>query len=278
MHMCKYADVADISGEVIAVVHSKGGAGKTSLTFNLAHAVADTGAGVLVIDLDTQMGQRAFLGDASPDDPTCDVGAVLTGYCEPDAAIMPDIYPNLDVMSTEEQSIDAAWRHLHTPEGRRRLTELLDRVRARYDVVLIDTPGHQSPSLGAVLNASDGVLIPMPPEAGPVAELPTILNAVADSGTRYGRPEVYGVIRTRVWGNSIYRRVAEDQIRTIANQYSVPLFRNKVPEDAKFGEAHLVGMPVGAYHPRARSAVAYRYVAYELIDRRGWPFEIPGDL
>ena len=266
------------SGEVIAVVHSKGGAGKTSLTFNLAYAVADTKARVLVIDLDTQMGQRAFLGDASPNDPTCDIGAVLTGSCGPDAAIMTDIYPNLDVMATEERSVDAAWRALHTTDGRRLLADLLDHVRTAYDVILIDTPGHQSPSLGVVLNASDGVLIPMPPEAGPVAELPTILNAVADSAARYGRPAVYGIVRTRVWGNSIYRRVAEDQIRTIAGEFSVPLFRNKVPEDAKFGEAHLVGMPVGAYHPRARSAVAYRYIAYELIYRRGWPFETPGDL
>lgn len=265
-------------GEVVAVVHSKGGAGKTSLTFNLAFAVAATGARVLVIDLDTQLGQRAFLGDAVAADPSCDVGAVLAGSCEPDAAIIADVYPNLDVMAAEEQSIDDAWQQLDTPDGRRRLGSMLDHVRAGYDVVVIDTPGHQSPSLGAVLNASDGVLIPMPPEAGPVAELPTILNAVADSAAGYGRPDVYGVIRTRVWGNSIYRRVAEDQIRTIANEFGVPLFRNKVPEDAKFGEAHLVGMPVGAYHPRARSAVAYRYVAYELIDRRGWPFEIPGDV
>ena len=191
---------------------------------------------------------------------------------------MTDIYPNLDVMAAEEQSIDLAWRRLHTTDGRRLLADLFDHVRSAYDVILIDTPGHQSPSLGAVLNASDGVLIPMPPEAGPVAELPTILNAVADSVADYGRPAVYGIVRTRVWGNSIYRRVAEDQIRTIAGEFGVPLFRNKVPEDAKFGEAHLVGMPVGAYHPRARSAVAYRYIAYELIGRRGWPFEIPGDV
>jgi cellulose biosynthesis protein BcsQ len=86
---------------------------------------------------------------------------------------------------------------------------------------------------------------------------------------------VYGILRLRVWGNSVYRRVAEEQIRTIADERGVPLFRNKVPEDAKFGEAHLVGMPVGAYHPVARSATAFRHAAYELIQRRGWPFAIP---
>ena len=263
-------------GEVVSVVHSKGGAGKTSMTFNLAHELAAAGARVLVVDLDTQMGQRAFIGDTPATDLGGDVGAVLMGECEADAAILADVFPNLDVMPADEQSIDLAWQQLHTSEGRRRLEQLLEHARHHWDITLVDTPGHQSLSLGAILNASDGVLIPMPPEAGPVSELPTILNAISDSVAAHGRPSVYGIVRTRVWGNSIYRRVAEDQIRTIADRFEVPLFRNKVPEDAKFGEAHLVGMPVGAYQPRARSAVAYRFVAYELIERRGWPFETPG--
>ena len=278
MKICKYGEMQMNPGQVVSVVHSKGGAGKTSLTFNLAHGLAAAGARVLVIDLDTQMGQRAFIGDASERNVVGDVGAVLMGQCDADEAIVTDVFPNLDMLPADEQSIDRAWRQLHTDEGRHRLDRLFGHARDHWDVTLIDTPGHQSLSLGAVLNASDGALIPMPPEAGPVSELPTILNAIVDSIDTHLRPEVYGIIRTRVWGNSIYRRVAEDQIRAIADQFEVPLFRNKIPEDAKFGEAHLVGLPVGAYHPRARSAVAYRFVAYELIERRGWPFEVPGSV
>ena len=115
----------------------------------------------------------------------------------------------------------------------------------------------------------------MVPEAGPVTELPTILNAIRASARTDGHPEVYGIIKMRIWGSSVYRRIAEEQIRTIAERFEVPLFRNKIPEDAKFGEAHLVGLPVGAYHHGARSATAYRHVAYELIQRRGWRFAVP---
>ena len=67
-------------------------------------------------------------------------------------------------------------------------------------MTLVDTPGHQSAGLAATLAASDGVLIPMPPEAGPVTELPTILNAVAASWSEHGRPAVYGIVKTRVLG------------------------------------------------------------------------------
>ena len=48
------------------MAHTKGGAGKTSLTFNLAYALSTCGARVLVVDLDQQTGQSVFLGDAAP--------------------------------------------------------------------------------------------------------------------------------------------------------------------------------------------------------------------
>jgi cellulose biosynthesis protein BcsQ len=260
-------------GEVIAIAHSKGGAGKTSLTFNLGHALASAGASVLVIDLDTQAGQTTFLGDRRQPDSETDAGAVMMGTCQLADAVVTDVYPNLDVLPADEWSVNLAWQQLPTNEGRARLEALFEHARRNWDVTLVDTPGHQSSGLAVTLAASDGVLIPMPPEAGPVTELPTILNAVAASNADHGRPAVYGIIKTRVWGNSVYRRVAEEQIRAIADARDVPLFKHKVPEDARFGEAHLLGLPVGEHQPRARSAIAYRYIAYELIQLRGWPFD-----
>ena len=267
-------------GEVITVAHTKGGTGKTSLTFNLAYAMSTCGARVLVIDLDQQTGQSVFLGDAasrgSPDDgEVVDVGAVLLGHAKLDDALVRDVHPNLDVLPADEVSMGQAGRQLTDPWVRGRLAELLDTARDEWDIVFVDTPGHQSAVVTAALSGSSGVIVPMVPEAGPVTELPTILNTIRTVADSNGRLEVYGIVKMRVWGNSLYRRVAEEEIREIAERNEVPLFRNKIPEDAKFGEAHLVGLPVGAYHYGARSATAYRHVAYELIQRRGWRFTVP---
>ncbi len=269
-------------GEVITIAHTKGGTGKTSLTFNLAYALSTCGARVLVIDLDQQTGQTVFLGDVAPPRAegardAVDVGAVLLGHATLDDAIIRDVHPNLDVLPADEVSMGHAGRQLTDPWVRSRLIDILDAARGEWDIVLVDTPGHQSGVVTAALSGSTGVIVPMVPEAGPVTELPTILNTVRSAADLNARPEVYGIVKMRVWGNSVYRRVAEEQIRTIAERYEVPLFRNKIPEDAKFGEAHLVGLPVGAYHHTARSATAYRHVAYELIQRRGWRFRV-GEL
>jgi chromosome partitioning protein len=267
-------------GEVITVAHTKGGAGKTSLTFNLAYALSSCGARLLVIDLDQQTGQSVFLGAAAPrrsvsSRDAVDVGAVLLGHATLEDALVRDVHPNLDVLPADEVSMGHAGRQLNDPWVRSRLVDLLDRAREEWDIVLVDTPGHQSGVVAAALSGSSGVIVPMVPEAGPVTELPTILNTIRAAADAHARPEMYGIIKMRIWGNSVYRRVAEEEIRVVAERYEVPLFRNKIPEDAKFGEAHLVGLPVGAYHHTARSATAYRHVAYELIQRRGWRFRVP---
>lgn len=267
-------------GEVITVAHTKGGAGKTSLTFNLAYALSTCGARVLVIDLDQQTGQSVFLGERGPRRSSdgrsiVDVGAVLLGHAALEDALVRDVHPNLDVLAADGVTMGHAGRQLNDPWVRSRLIDILDAARAEWDIVLVDTPGHQSAVVAAALSGSAGVIVPMVPEAGPVIELPTILNTIRTIANVDGRPEVYGIIRMRIWGTSVYRRVAEEEIREIADRYEVPLFRNKIPEDAKFGEAHLVGLPVGAYHHSARSATAYRHVAYELIQRRGWRFPVP---
>jgi chromosome partitioning protein len=261
-----------MSGDVVIVGNTKGGVGKTALAFNLAYCLAEAGLRVGLIDFDVQCGQSAFLlGD--PPDADHDAGAVLLGRCSVHDAVH-HLYPNLDLIPADEYSMAHISRRLEydpsIDRARILFDDLFDEMRRHWDVVVVDTAGHQSPLLGLAMQAGDGVVIPISPEAGPVAELSTVLNMVDSHRGPSGRPRVLGIVRSRVWGNAIYRRVAEDQIRQIAAQRGVRLFRNKIPEDARFGEAHLLGIPVGVHQPRARSAVAYRYLALELIDDQGW--------
>ena len=73
-----------------------------------------------------------------------------------------------------------------------------------------------------------------------VTELPTILNTIEPRRQRWP-PEVYGI--TAMTGAPAC--IDAKNRSAIADRSEVP-HRNKIPEDAKFGEAHLVGLPVGA--------------------------------
>jgi chromosome partitioning protein len=262
--------------EVISVLHTKGGAGKSSLTTNVAFELARLGYKILVIDLDRQTGQSVGFGLGSVTftnrGPGSDIGAVLRGDLPLADAIIEDIYPGLDLLPAEEGSLMQAEHELADlgPEGTVRLFEILHESKKRWDVVFIDTPGRKTDILEVALAASTGVLIPAIPEGGPVSELSSVLRHVAKAKELYGSVDVYGIVRMRVGGNSRYRRLAEEQTKEVAAAFGAPVLKNKVPEDAKFGEAHLAREPIGAYAESARSAIAYKFIAAELVALRGW--------
>lgn len=264
-------------GEVITIAHTKGGSGKSSLASNLAYCLSERGFQVLAIDLDGQGSLGAHLGSVAPrrsphDGRIFDSGAVLAGICTVGDARIDDVFPGLSVIPSDEVSLDAAVGELEGQGalGQLRLYELLDRERLNWDFIIIDTPGHQGMALATSLVASTGIMIPVIPEAGPVAELRTVLSSINALSEQTLPLEVYGLVRMRVGGNSNYRRVAEQQARDFAARAGVPMFRNKIPEDARFGEAQLMGIPVRAHDKRARSAIAFRYLTEELLERQRW--------
>jgi chromosome partitioning protein len=263
-------------GEVITIAHTKGGSGKSSLASNLGYCLSERGYQVLIIDLDGQGSISSHLGGVvakrADTGAVLDSGAVLSARCTLLEACVTDIFPGLSIVPSDEVSLDQAVGELESQGalGQLRLYELLDRERLNWDFIIIDTPGHQGMALAAALVASTGIIIPVIPEAGPVAELRTVLSSIAALSEQTLPLEVYGLVRMRVGGNSNYRRVAEQQSRDIAASANVPMFRNKIPEDARFGEAQLMGVPVRAHDKRARSAIAFRYLTEELLERKGW--------
>jgi chromosome partitioning protein len=270
--------------EVVSVVHTKGGAGKSSLTTNLAFALSCLLYRVLVIDLDRQGGQSVGFGISGlrrkAAGQQLDVGSVLRGEAGIRDAIVTDVYPGLDVLPAEEGSLIAAERELGRMgiDGQVRLHEILHDARLStspdrpgWDIVLIDTPGRHTDIVGVALTASTGVLIPAIPESGPVAELSTVFRHIAEMQAVLGTLDIYGVVKMRIGGTSKYRFLAEEQTKEIAQSFGVPVFRNKVPEDARFGESHLAREPIGVYSSTSRSALAFRCIADELASRRGWP-------
>jgi chromosome partitioning protein len=263
-------------GEVITIAHTKGGSGKSSLASNLGYCLSERGYQVLIIDLDGQGSISSHLGGVAPKQSetgaVLDSGAVLSDRCTLSDACVTDVFPGLSIVPSDEVSLDQAVGELESQGalGQLRLYELLDRERLNWDFIIIDTPGHQGMALATALVASTGIIIPVIPEAGPVAELRTVLSSIAALSEQTLPLEVYGLVRMRVGGNSNYRRVAEQQSRDIAAAANVPMFRNKIPEDARFGEAQLMGVPVRAHDKRARSAIAFRYLTEELLERKGW--------
>ena len=208
-----YFSMSGQNHKVIQITSPLPGDGKSTVTANLAVAIAKSGKRVLVMDADFRRpAMLKLLG--KPKNCTYGLAAVIAGKGDPvDSAIATDI-PNLFFLPAIERPLNPS-ELLSTPQFK----NLLDMVRERFDFVLIDTP----PILAvtdpcAVAARVDGVLLTLRIRKGCQAVsvramemlagveanvLGTIVNGVDEkSGFRgveggYGKYGKYGVYSDR---------------------------------------------------------------------------------
>ena len=123
----------------IAVFNQKGGAGKTTVTVNLAAALASQGASVLVCDLDGQASLSAAVGldeTVYTDSDESVYTFLITKQGDPNRMILPAPHDDFDVLPGDTRTYMADMEPLPARNRELRLTRLLKKVKKRNDYIL----------------------------------------------------------------------------------------------------------------------------------------------
>lgn len=252
-------------GMLIAVVNNKGGVGKTALTANLAHALAERGKKVLAVDLDAQCNLTSLL---VPRD-RANQGAlkllrgenVKLGDCT-----VQSRYKGLDCLTGAEALADLEAELISDrPRTYTLLREQLrEQAKAQYDFTLFDTP----PTLGFYVNSalicSDFVTVPILSGSAfsiqglsKALKLMKEVRSTSNPDLRFLRLLINivdkRVAMSRITTDLIYSHFREDQV-----------FRTMIRLDTKFQQAEHQGGTILEYAPDSPGAECYRDLAGEV--------------
>ncbi len=180
-------------GKVIALMNQKGGVGKTTMAFNIAHAFAHQGKKVLCLDMDPQANFTSLFDIATPDlhihhllvNTIKELKALHTSVLISDVIVKTkqedgvqiDLLPAGQELSGFELTVAG----INAPR-QLILKKFIEKyeLRSQYDVIVIDGP----PTLGLlvvnILCACDGVLYPFVPDRFSEQGLKNIQQVVSD--------------------------------------------------------------------------------------------------
>jgi chromosome partitioning protein len=249
---------------VIAVINNKGGVGKTTTSVNLGAALASPARRVLLVDLDSQASASLWCGvqrgRLKPSSASC----LLHEY-PIEQAVRKTATSNLDLItgSVELANTDLALGNL--PGRELTLKNLLQRLRSRYDFIILDCPPGLSLIGVNALVAADAAIVPVTPHPLSVEGLFSLLGTLEKVRTRLGaRIRLLGILVTMV---DERRRVANELRERLRAQYRDRVFHTEIATSRALEEAPGKGQTVFAFAPRSRAADAFRRLAGEVLER-----------
>jgi len=249
-------------GKVIAIANQKGGVGKTTTAINLAASLAVLEHRVLLIDADPQANATSGVG--------FDVRNVKTSIYEcvvdevdPRTIILNTNTPNFDLLPSHIDLVGAEIEMLNLPNRERVLKQVIDKVSADYDFILIDC----SPSLGLItvnaLTAADSVIIPVQCEYFALEGLGKLLNTIKIIQSRLN-PElqIEGFLLTMFdarlnLSNQVYEEVKR--------HFQEMVFETVITRNIRLSEAPSYGLPAIEYDVSSKGAQSYLNLARELL-------------
>lgn len=252
---------------IVAVVNQKGGVGKTTTAINLAAALVEAGARVLVVDLDPQGNASTGLG-ISPSQRSLSTYDLLVEEVSPSQVIRQTAIEGLFLCPA---STDLSSADIQLVSREKRSFLLHDALRqpevAAFDLdyVLIDCP----PSLNLLtlngLVSAHSVLIPLQTEFFALEGLSQLMLTIREiRQTANPTLRIEGVLLTmHDTRNRLAQQVEADAREALGDL----VFRTIIPRNVRVSEAPSFAQPVLSYDSNSKGAEAYRAFAREILQR-----------
>lgn len=250
-------DASSRSFRVFAITSGKGGVGKSSILLNLGISFSNQGRKVLLIDGDLGLGNVDVLLDETSQ---FTLQHVIAGEQPIDKVLLRSRYGPAVLPAT---SGVAEVVSLSETE-RMRLVESMDDLGDEFDTILVDTPAGIGSNALFFASAAQEVVVVVTPEPTSLADAYAMIKLLS---LRCGVKRI-GVITNQVASDTEAREVFR-KLSTITNRFLPAMVElvGVVPADPHVREAVKLQQPVVSLYPQAKSSLAIKRLAEELLMR-----------
>ena len=255
MNASTHSSAPDKRGKMVLVFSAKGGCGKTTVSTNLAQALAqDTSKSVCLVDFDLQFGDVAIALQIEPTKTISDAIRIQqaqvgkTVDAQDIASLVTSYRPNLDVLLAPLNPSDVEFVTPNLAHG------ILTALRQRYDFVVIDAPPAFTEVILRAFDLADQYLLLTTLDTPSLKNLKVTLDTLTELGLPTSKWKVVVNRSTARAGVSI----ADVEKATGQPVYAAIPASDVVPNTTNRGQT------VVSAQPRHRVAKAIRAIAADI--------------
>ncbi len=244
---------------ILCISSGKGGVGKTTFSVNMATALADKGAKVLLIDGDLGLGNvDVVLG--------LQVNHTIRETVEEGrdpASILMEVQKNLFVLPASSGVPEMAGLN---HEGQLSLTTVLDKMIQDFDLVLVDTAAGIGDSVLWFNQWAQANIIILTPDPTSLTDGYALMKVLASRHGKKGFQLVVNNVKSKAEGLTTFTNMA-----TVLKQFlqETASYLGPLPKDNQVIQAIRCQKPFLVAAPDCRAAKAIRVIASQLMKQAG---------
>ena len=189
----------------------------------------------------------------------------MLGEVDVKDVIIKDVVENVDLIPSNVNLSGAEIELIGVDEKEYILKKATDKIRRKYDYIIMDCPPSLSMLTINALTAATSVLVPIQCEYYALEGLSQLIHTIELVKDRLNKHlKIEGVVFTMYDART---NLSLQVVENVKDNLKQNIYKTIIPRNVRLAEAPSYGQPINIYDSKSAGAESYRLLAEEVINR-----------